>query len=438
VNWIRGWRRRSEPSPPREEESAPPVAQQPPVAPPPFALPDPWRPIASEFALRLLTLTWEAVHYIGQAEEAEPDPERKNLLFRIDHAVTRTRRLAENLRVLTGETVEDPDQQTTTLQDVVHAAGAPAEHYERLHFGPIVDLAVAAVAADDVIRILTELVDNADRYSPPTEPVNVSAHLTGDGDVLVRVEDSGIGLNPAQVPWFNHVLSGEARGDGDELQPAHVGLPVVAVLTRRHQSLRVRLSPRRPRGTVAMLLIGADLVCEVPHAGRPALSAQQFPPRHAQNSAAARMAPPSPRPRPAIPMQQAPPNSMPLQPPAPMPQPAVNGQPAVNAQPTVNAQPAVNAQPTVNGQPIPPNTMPAAPAAEPTMMLPQHQPATEPTARRTAPPMPRRVPGSVRGTELPLAAPGPVIPAAPHTTAWPDDAAAFNSGVDAARAHFSN
>jgi len=427
VNWIPGWLRRHEPGPPPQEESEPPVAEQPAIAPPPFALHDPWRPLASEFALRLLTLTWEAVHYIGQAEEAEPDPERRNLLFRIDHAVTRTRRLAENLRVLTGETVEDPDQQTTTLQDVVHAAGAPAEHYERLHFGPIIDLAVAAVAADDVIRILTELVDNADRYSPPTEPVNVSAHLTGDGDVLVRVEDSGIGLNPAQVPWFDHVLSGEARGEGDELQPAHVGLPVVAVLTRRHRSLRVRLSPRRPRGTVAMLLIGADLVCEIPHAGRPSLAAQQFPARHAQNSAAARMAPPSPRPRPAIPMQQS---AIPMQ------QSAPNGM-----------------------QPSAPNGMPVRPpivAAEPTVMLPQHQPgaypsgypvagpsvypadrpAEEPTVRRAAPPMPRRVPGSVRGTEP--AAPAPVIPAAPHTTAWPDDAAAFNSGVDAAREHFPN
>jgi histidine kinase/DNA gyrase B/HSP90-like ATPase len=386
VNWIRGWRRRDEPSPPREPDRPAEAENAPPVAPPPFPPPDPWRPIASEFALRLLTLTWEAVHYIGQAEESEPDPERKNLLFRIDHAVTRTRRLAENLRVLTGEAVEDPDQQTTTLQDVVRAAGAPAEHYERLHFGPIVDLAVAAVAADDVIRILTELVDNADRYSPPNEPVNVSAHLTGEGDVLVRVEDSGIGLNPAQVPWFDHVLSGEGRADGGELQPAHVGLPVVAVLTRRHRSLRVRLSPRRPRGTVAMLLIGADLVCEVPHGARPSLPAQQLPPRHAQNSAAARMAPPSPRPRPMIPMQQ----------------------PAVGAEPTM----------MLPAQAMPTQTKPAQ------------------TIRPAAPPMPRRVPASVRGSEPPR--PEPVIPAVPHTTAWPDDAAAFNSGVDAARAHFSN
>jgi hypothetical protein len=389
VNWIRGWLRRPDPSPPREVEPAPPPSPAAePIAAPATVPRDPWRPLASEFALRLLTLTWEAVHYVGQAEEAEPDPERRHLLFRIDHAVTRTRRLAENLRVLTGESVDDPDQQVTTLQDIAHAAGAPAEHYERLHFGPIADLAVAAVAADDVIRILTELVDNADRYSPPNEPVNVSAHLTGDGDVLVRVEDSGIGLNPAQVPWFNHLLSGQGGAGGDELQPAHVGLPVVAVLTQRHQSLRVRLSPRRPRGTVAMLLIGADLVCEVPRGAPAVRPAQQLPPRHAQPgpipAAPGRPAevPPSPRPRPAIPVQSG------------------------AAQQSGAVPPAV---------------------VEATQMLPVHQPAAAP------PPMPRRVPGSVRGAIFDE--PEPMTPVAPHTTAWPDDAAAFNSGVDAARAN---
>jgi hypothetical protein len=379
VNWIRGWLRRHDPSPPRELAPVPPEAE--PIAAPPVAHPDPWRPLASEFALRLLTLTWEAVHYMGQAEEAEPDPERRHLLFRIDHAITRTRRLAENLRVLTGESVEDPDQQITTLQDITRAAGAPAEHYDRLHFGPIADLAVAAVAADDVIRILTELIDNADRYSPPTDPVNVSAHLTGEGDVLIRVEDTGIGLNPAQVPWFNHVLSGDGGSDGEELQPAHVGLPVVAVLTRRHMSLRVRLSPRRPRGTVAMLLIGADLICEVPHGAPPAIGAPaQVPPRHAQPAPVRPEPLTAPRPRPAIPAQSG----------------------------------AAKLRP-------------GTAVAEATRLLPVQEPAGGGS------PMPRRVPGSVRGARRPE--PEPLIPVAPHTTAWPDDAAAFNSGVDAARAN---
>ncbi|GAA4591112.1 hypothetical protein GCM10023107_18700 [Actinoplanes octamycinicus] len=304
---------------------------------------DPWRPVAGEFALRLLTLSWEAVHHIGEAEFREQDPERRKILFRIDHSVTRVRRLAENLRVLTGEPLDDPDPQITSLHDVAHAAGAAVEHYERLHFGPMVDLAVAASAADDVIRILTELIDNADRYSPPTEAVTIAAHLTGDGDVVIRVEDSGIGLNPAHLPWLERLLSGPDGPAPDELRPAHLGLSVAAVLTHRHPSLRVRLVPRQPRGTVAMLLIGADLLCETPQV-------------------------------------------------VPEPVPA----------PTPNHQNDV------------------------TMVLPVQRPG-----QRAAPkPMPRRVPASVRGTEPPP----PPATTEVHRTAWQDDAADFNAGVDAARA----
>ncbi|GIE82425.1 histidine kinase [Actinoplanes philippinensis] len=262
--WTNWWRR-------REQKQADPVeaVEEPVPAPEPPAAPDPWRPVAGEFALRLLTLTWEAVHHIGEAEFREQDAERRKVLFRIDHSVTRVRRLAENLRVLTGEPFDDPDQQVTSLQDIAHAAGAAVENYERLHFGPIADLAVAAAAADDVIRILTELIDNADRYSAPTEPVTIAAHLTGDGDVVIRVEDNGIGLNPAHVPWIERLLDSPGGPAAGELRPAHLGLSVAAVLTHRHRSLRVRLVPRLPRGTVAMLMIGADLLCETPRPAQP-------------------------------------------------------------------------------------------------------------------------------------------------------------------------
>ncbi|MEU4236309.1 ATP-binding protein [Actinoplanes sp. NPDC026619] len=267
--WSRWWGRDDELTPPHADPAPPvtgvaAVAAVVPVGVPPV---DPWRPLAGEFALRLLTLTWEAVHHVGAAEEGELDPQRQALLFRIDHTITRTRRLAENLRVLTGETVEDPaDRQTISLQDVVRAAGASAEHYERIAFGPITDLAVAADAADDAIRILTELIDNADRYSPPDEQVSVAAHLTGDGEVLVRVEDNGIGIPPERLQEINYLLSRESALRDADLQPSRVGLPVVAVLSRRHPGLQVRVTSRSAGGTVAMLLIGAELLCEVPMA----------------------------------------------------------------------------------------------------------------------------------------------------------------------------
>ena len=335
MSWWNRWR-------PRRHEESPAAAGTVTTAPlvdvgGSAAPTDPWRPIAGEFALRLLTLTWEAVHHIGQAEEAEQDPQRRTLLFQIDHTITRTRRLAENLRVLTGEAIDDPDRQVITLQDIVRAAGAPAEHYGRLRFGPMADLAVTADAADDVIRILTELIDNADRYSPPDQPVSVAGHLTGDGEVLVRVEDNGIGIPLDRLHALNRLLAPEAALREADLQPSRVGLPVVAVLTRRHPSLRAWLSPRTAGGTVAMLRIGVELLCEAP-VGLLSPGPTPVTPRH--------------------------------------------------------ARPVVSAEPTVHLQTIPRPRSASPPGADP-------GPATNGAATNGAPPMPRRTPGSIRTVEEP-------------------------------------
>lgn len=238
-------------------------------APPPGEGSEPWRPMAGEFAERVLMLVWAAVSQLAEVESTEQDPERLKRLYHTDHALTRIRRVAENLQVLAGGGVDDPGAQITSVLDVVRAAASAVEHYPRVHFGRIVDLAVTEVAADDVIRILTELIDNAVRYSPPSTPVIVSAHLTDAGHVLVRVEDSGIGVDPHQLPRLNAMLEGQAEPSPAELQAAHLGLPVVSRLTRFHRSLRVQISPRQPAGTTAMLLVGAELVCELPQNAMP-------------------------------------------------------------------------------------------------------------------------------------------------------------------------
>src|ERR1700741_2694370 len=91
---------------------------------------------------------------------------------------------------------------------------------------------------------MAALLDNATRYSPG--PVTVSAHLTGDGSVLFRVEDTGIGMEPATVASINAMLGGPVR-EIDERTGLRTGFPVVHRIARKHQ-IGVRLPPRpRPR-----------------------------------------------------------------------------------------------------------------------------------------------------------------------------------------------
>jgi anti-sigma regulatory factor (Ser/Thr protein kinase) len=370
--------------------------------------------VAGEFAERVLMLTWAAISQLAEVESTEQDPERLRRLYHTDHALTRIRRIAENVQVLTGVQIDDPGRQITTLLDVIRAAASAVENYQRIRLGRIVELAVAEIAADDVIRILTELVDNAIRYSPPSAPVTVSAHLTDAGHVLVRVQDSGIGVDPVALPQLNAMLDAGAHSATEAPQASHLGLPVVARLTRRHASLRVQLTPHQPGGTTAMLLIGGDLVCEAPPA----------PPLVVPATAGTPAAPPAP-------------------PAPPAPRPRAEAEAAVTTVlPTQRAAGAAAPMPrrvpgSVRNTGRPPSPAPVPPAAgqhnadqhnADQHNAGQHNAGLHSADRRSA----GQNGTGQNGAGQNGAAHSAATPRATHQSAWHDDAADFNAGVDSA------
>ncbi|MEU4481246.1 ATP-binding protein [Micromonospora sp. NPDC023966] len=238
--------------------------------------PGPWPAICEQFALRILASAYQMGAHLEAVEADEQDPERLERLYRIDHANTRIRRHAENLQVLLGKRVEDADPQTVPLVDVVRAAASAVEHYPRIRIGHVVELAVVEFAADDVIRVLTELLDNATRFSPPTAPVTVSAFVTEDGGVLLRVEDAGVGVHPDHLTQLNALLSGRPATPITLDPAAHLGLAVVAHLAVAHH-LRVTLTTRPAGGTTASVAVPGGLLCEIPAPG-PAAAAPAPPP----------------------------------------------------------------------------------------------------------------------------------------------------------------
>lgn len=211
--------------------------------------------------MRILSAVYQSSGQLESVENDEQDANRLERLYRIDHAITRVRRQAENMQVLAGSQVEDADRQITSLLDVVRAAASAIEHYPRVHLGRIADLAIVEYASDDVMRILTELLDNATRFSPPSSRAVVSAHLTEQGSVLMRVEDAGIGLDPAGLANANALLTGPGPAPVDGA--GHIGLPVIARLAATHR-LRVHLTARHPGGTTATVLLPDHLLREIP------------------------------------------------------------------------------------------------------------------------------------------------------------------------------
>jgi hypothetical protein len=236
------------------------------AAPPP---PGAWPAICEQFSLHLLTLAEQLRISLDELEADEADPERLQRLYRIDHAATRMRRVSRDLRTLAGRAREELEGPVTSLLDVIRVALSAIERYTQVSVARVADLAVLGYAADDVGSLLAALLDNATRYSPGT--VTVSAHLTGDGSVLLRVEDTGIGIEPGTVASTNAMLSGPVR-DIDERTGVRTGFPVVHRIARKHQiGVRLATRPSPATGTIAMVTLPAQLLCELPdiELGRP-------------------------------------------------------------------------------------------------------------------------------------------------------------------------
>lgn len=216
--------------------------------------------ICSSLAMRDLNLVDALLAQLEEMEADEQDHERLGQLYRLDHLATRLRRNAENLRVLSGRDSGEAGAHTTSLVDVIRAGMSSIEGYTRVSIGRTVALGVVGFAADDVSRLLAELLDNATSQSSPDTSVRVSAHLTESGSVLVRIEDDGIGLPQHRLDELNERLHAEPVLDDAAVR--HMGLAVVRRIATRHE-LRTSLERRSPHGTTATVLLPPRLVCEL-------------------------------------------------------------------------------------------------------------------------------------------------------------------------------
>lgn len=224
--------------------------------------------MCANLALRDLNLVDTLLQELEKMETGEEDEERLGQLYRLDHLAARLRRNAENLRVLAGKDAGGHTMDALSLVDVVRGAMSSIDQYSRVTIGRVASLGVAGFAAEDISRLLSELLDNAANQSPPNAPVRVSAHLTDSGSVLLRIEDEGIGLPPERMDELNRRLSPSETDAGDVVDDEAVrnmGLTVVRRLADRHK-LTVSLANRLPSGTTATVLLPLALVTEVPDA----------------------------------------------------------------------------------------------------------------------------------------------------------------------------
>ncbi|TMU92409.1 nitrate- and nitrite sensing domain-containing protein [Streptomyces sp. DASNCL29] len=214
-------------------------------------------------ALRSLGLIERQLAIIESLEEREQDPDRLETLFQLDHLATGMRRYGENLLVIAGSEQKATHPGPVPLLDVLRASISEVERYDRVQIQALPPHAqVAGFAADSVSHLIAELLENATPFSPPDAAVQISGWLLETGEVMLSVQDEGIGMTPERFVELNNRLADPVpeycQGPQPE-DPLGLGLYVVTRLAARH-GIRVQLREQQPGGVAAVVVLPTKIL----------------------------------------------------------------------------------------------------------------------------------------------------------------------------------
>ncbi|MFE0699205.1 nitrate- and nitrite sensing domain-containing protein [Streptomyces sp. NPDC058872] len=212
-------------------------------------------------SLRSLGLVERQLGVIEKLEEREQDPDRLATLFKLDHMATVMRRHSENLLVLAGHEHVHGHAGPVPLVDVLRAAVSEIERYERVTIQSLPPhTQIAGFAADDLSHLVAELLENATSFSPPDAEVQLSGWLLESGEVMLSVQDAGIGMTAARFAELNARL---AEADAEAFEGEGLGMRVITRLAARH-GVRVELREQKPGGTAAVVILPLPLLPSAP------------------------------------------------------------------------------------------------------------------------------------------------------------------------------
>ncbi|MEW2304498.1 ATP-binding protein [Streptomyces sp. NPDC006655] len=146
-------------------------------------------------------------------------------------------------------------QEPQRLLSVVRGGIGRIKDFHRVEVRHLPELGVDGGLVDHLTLIFSHLLDNAARYSPPTEPVVVSGKEVPNG-VGIEIQDSGKGLSEEKKREAEHSLAGTAAGPGlgGISEDASIGLRVVGVLARRY-GIRVTFADSPWLGTSVVVVV---------------------------------------------------------------------------------------------------------------------------------------------------------------------------------------
>jgi signal transduction histidine kinase len=163
--------------------------------------------------------------------------EYRQALVNSDKAATRMGRIVQDLLLLTRADAAQPTLRLapTEIWDVLeqvaeafHDTGGASVCLEKGSARPVI-----SADADALVRVFTNLVENAVRHTPATGSVTIDASQS-ENLVLVRVTDTGEGIAPEHLP---HLMERFYRVDSDRNRSkggTGLGLAICKTIVEQH------------------------------------------------------------------------------------------------------------------------------------------------------------------------------------------------------------
>lgn len=216
--------------------------------------------------------------------EHDRSPAVAQSLMELDQAVGPADCLAASLVVLGGSDRPGRQwQEPQHLRSVVRGGIGRVKDFRRVQVDQLPDLGVDGGLVDHLTLLLAHLLDNAARYSPPSELVTISGKEVPNG-VGIQIQDLGKGLSEEKKRETEHALAGTSPGAGigGISEDANVGLRVVGRLARRY-GIRVTFADSPWLGTSVVVVIPHKYFSTLPGpssapAPVPAVPAPKSPP----------------------------------------------------------------------------------------------------------------------------------------------------------------
>ncbi|CAM5394432.1 hypothetical protein SVIOM342S_00626 [Streptomyces violaceorubidus] len=193
-------------------------------------------------------------------------------LLRLDHSTSQLGLITDRLALLMGGRSSRAWNRPIVMESILRGAVGRIAAYQRVRMHCSTDAAIAGYAAEGVMHLLAELMDNAANFSPPIDEVHVYVEERTAG-IVITIEDSGLKMADAAMRHAEQAVSGRIN-DLASLQGTRLGLAVVGRLAAKY-GVGVSYRPSSRGGTGVVVLVPPQLLAQQRDPG-PVLTGRTF------------------------------------------------------------------------------------------------------------------------------------------------------------------